>query len=371
MSLKKLSDIRILAIHQSSDLYGSDRSFLTALQALKEAGVEISVVLPMEGPLSKEIEDSGFNICYQESGYLRKSILKNPIEFMFSSIKTAYNYNKKYKDFDLIYINTVVCFSAMLALIFTKKQKYIHVREIPTGFLMIFFRLLLKMTGAKLIFNSIATQSAFKLKGEVVYNGVKGQTSVVNVRSNDFKLRLLIVGRINSWKGHALLLEALSNIENPVHLKIVGNTIAGQENIEKELIEYAKDNVETKGHNIEFCGFTENVSEYYKWCDYLVVPSIHPEPFGRVAIEALSFGKPVIGSDAGGLAEIVKNNINGHTFEIGSMNALIKVIENLENIDSKKYKELSGKSLEIFKINFSESKYRSSMKSIIKNNCLH
>lgn len=357
--------MKILTIHQSADLYGSDRSFLTALQALKIQNSEISVVLPKEGPLSKEIINLGIDISYIENGYLRKSVLKKPFNFLYNSIKVACCFRNKYKNFDVIYINTVVCFSAMLALIFLNKKKYIHVREIPTGFLMVFFRVLLKITGAKLIFNSLATKSAFQLDGDVIYNGVESQEKINLIRSNDFNLRLLIVGRINSWKGHALLLEALSKVNNPVHLKIVGNTIPGQEHLEQELIEYAKKKLVCKGHDIEFCGFSENVSTYYKWCDYLIVPSIQPEPFGRVAIEALSFGKPVIGSHAGGLVEIIKNNINGYTFKIGSVESLADIIQKLHDVDSNIYRELSKSALEVFNDNFSESKYCSNINKIL------
>lgn len=359
--------MKILAIHQSADLYGSDRSFLTALQALKNQNSEISVILPKEGPLSKEIINLDIDISYIEKGYLRKSVLKKPFNFLLDSIKTACDFRNKYKNYDVVYINTVVCFSAMLALIFLRKKKYIHVREIPTGFLMFFFRILLKMTSAKLIFNSIATKNAFQLDGEVIYNGVEYQEKTICIRNNDFKLRLLIVGRINSWKGHALLLEALGKVNNPIHLKIVGNTIPGQENLEKALIDFAKKNLACKGHSIEFCGFSENVSKYYEWCDYLVVPSIQPEPFGRVAIEALSFGKPVIGSHAGGLVEIIKDDINGYTFEMGSVKSLVRIIEKLETVESKKYLELSSSSIVIFKNKFSESQYSSNIRSTLLN----
>lgn len=367
MNLSPQTNLKLIAIHQSADLYGSDRSFLSALHALQSEYNEVSIVLPEEGPLSNEINTAKFKIYYQNKGYLRKSILKKPFKFLFNSFLTAYKFRKKYKNYNVVYINTVVCFSAMLALIFLKKRKFIHVREIPTGFLMFFFRTLLLMTGARLIFNSIATKNAFNLNGEVVYNGVEGQKKLLDFRLDDFNLRLLIVGRINSWKGHGLLLEALSKISTPISLKVVGNTIPGQEHLETELIDYARDYLEPVGHSIEFVGFSKDVSQFYEWCDYLVVPSIQPEPFGRVAIEALSFGKPVIGSRAGGLVEIIKDNVNGYTFEMGSVKSLMDVIKNLETIDTVQYKKLSQNALNIFNENFSEKQYCLNIRSIILN----
>src|SRR3989442_10336277 len=50
----------------------------------------------------------------------------------------------------------------------------------------------------------------------------------------------------------------------------------------------------------------------YDWCDVVVVPTITPEPFGRVAVEAMSRGRPVIGTATGGLTEIIDDGQTGY-----------------------------------------------------------
>src|SRR3989442_14359568 len=50
----------------------------------------------------------------------------------------------------------------------------------------------------------------------------------------------------------------------------------------------------------------------YDWCDVVVVPTITPEPFGRVAVEAMSRGRPVIGTATGGLTEIINDGRTGY-----------------------------------------------------------
>jgi len=56
----------------------------------------------------------------------------------------------------------------------------------------------------------------------------------------------------------------------------------------------------------------EELTRLYDWSDVVVVPTITPEPFGRVAVEAMSRGRPVIGTATGGLAEIIEDGRTGY-----------------------------------------------------------
>jgi len=56
-----------------------------------------------------------------------------------------------------------------------------------------------------------------------------------------------------------------------------------------------------------------------------VVPSLY-EPFGITALEAMAAGAPLIAADTGGLAEIVKNGVNGWQFYAGSSNSLADAV---------------------------------------------
>lgn len=73
--------MRILLVHQSAELYGSDRSFLSALQALEASGQKnvYTVLLPQEGPLSEIIRAMGVGILYRQKGFLRRQNLKKPL----------------------------------------------------------------------------------------------------------------------------------------------------------------------------------------------------------------------------------------------------------------------------------------------------
>jgi glycosyltransferase involved in cell wall biosynthesis len=65
---------------------------------------------------------------------------------------------------------------------------------------------------------------------------------------------------------------------------------------------------------IKFVGRVDRqeLTRLYDWCDVVVVPTITPEPFGRVAVEAMSRGRPVIGTATGGLTEIIDDGRTGY-----------------------------------------------------------
>ena len=65
--------------------------------------------------------------------------------------------------------------------------------------------------------------------------------------------------------------------------------------------------------------------------DILVLPSIEDESFGRVIVEGMALGVPVIGSKTGGIPEIILHKKNGLLFEMGSSQDLSKNIELLIN----------------------------------------
>jgi glycosyltransferase involved in cell wall biosynthesis len=73
-------------------------------------------------------------------------------------------------------------------------------------------------------------------------------------------------------------------------------------------------------------------AEHYAWADVVTVPSRRPESLGRVAIEAMAWGRPVIASAIGGLTEVVEAGRTGWTLPPGDPQALKAVLlEVLEN----------------------------------------
>lgn len=67
--------------------------------------------------------------------------------------------------------------------------------------------------------------------------------------------------------------------------------------------------------NVQFLGRMD-ATEFYNQIDLLVVPSLWEEPFGRIVVEAIACGVPVLASNRGGISEILKNRKEGLLFNI-------------------------------------------------------
>ena len=74
---------------------------------------------------------------------------------------------------------------------------------------------------------------------------------------------------------------------------------------------------------------TNDPEKEFSWSNIIVVPSIKPEPFGRVAIEAMSIGRCVVAANHGGLKEIISHKINGVLFEHNNVDSLITELNNI------------------------------------------
>jgi len=365
----------ILCLHQSAELYGSDRSFLSAIEGLSSSAIKLDVMLPFNGELVGKLNDIGANVSFYPKGVLRKQNLKKPLSYAVEMLTAVIYYLKKFSSYDVIYINTVVLVAALLAAIpygLSTKRIVCHVREIPTGFQLAFFRMLFKISNVELIFNSKATMMAFNLPGKVIYNGVHDILSEVKVNNlleceeQNEKVKLLMIGRINTWKGQDFLLEALAKLpsiqRSKIFLRIVGSPFEGYEYLENDLLKKINDyGLNTQVKLIPFCS---DPSEHYLWADYVVVPSTKPEPFGRVAVEAFSASKPVIAAGHGGLTEIVSHSVDGFLFPPCDANALAELINSIPTRGSNIYSNLSSHARRSFESRFSVSSYQSSICSI-------
>jgi glycosyltransferase involved in cell wall biosynthesis len=132
-------------------------------------------------------------------------------------------------------------------------------------------------------------------------------------------------GRLSEEKGLALLLRAFARLKQSVpaaRLRLVGTgpERAGLERLVSEL---------ALGEAVSFRGWVppERVERELVEAWALVAPSLHAEPLGLVAIEALIRGVPVIASATGGFAETVEDGISGLLFANGDEGALVRSLE--------------------------------------------
>ena len=139
---------------------------------------------------------------------------------------------------------------------------------------------------------------------------------------------ILMPGRLTSWKGQELFIEAVNLVNKELGYKafyavILGND-QGRDFIKKELIELCK-KYEVKDQ-IKFVSHCKNMALAYKISDIIVSASIEPEAFGRVSVEAQSMEKLIIASNIGGSNETIIDKKTGLLFESGDAVSLSKKI---------------------------------------------
>lgn len=167
----------------------------------------------------------------------------------------------------------------------------------------------------------IYTRSGFE-EGIVIGNCIKFDLKKLRKNTRD-STRILYVGKLSYGKGVDILLEAwkLLYATHPNwELVICGN---GQlENwLVSNIAEHnLQDSVKLKGQRE-----TKEIEEEYKKAAITVVPSVWPEPFGRVPIESLSCGTPVLVTLSGGLPENIKVGSTGWVVK-PSVGSLVKGI---------------------------------------------
>ena len=315
------------------------------------------------------------DVEFYDKGILRKKEIKRHIFFILDILQGFFFFRKKFDLYNIVYINTSVMVSAIVASFFSKNDVKIfcHIREIPENWMLPFFKILFYLSRTELIFNSQQTKKTFSLKGDVLWNGVSCSTIGLDLKKKSFdnkRIKILFIGRISLFKGQKFFLESLLRLDDRTlkqfSFQIVGSAIESNKNMEKELKEFVLFN--KLSEYVEFVPFTKNTSLLFCKCDFVIVPSFLPEPFGRVAIEGFSYGKPVIAAKHGGLKEIVSHEKNGFFFSPQSQVELCDVLNRIAGLSSYEYRQISAEAYKNYKQYFTEDSYMENLQEIVSKN---
>lgn len=141
-----------------------------------------------------------------------------------------------------------------------------------------------------------------------------------------------IVGNVRVWKGQEVVIRALVEIARArpdVVCFVVGSaTPEDQPYVDALQAIIREAGVEA---NVRFTGYQDRVPDFVNMMSVVIHASIKPEPFGMVVLEGMAMGKPVIGSAAGGVVEMVVPGVTGYTFPPGDAQALAARVVELLN----------------------------------------
>ena len=322
---------RITCVHQGCELYGSDRSFIESVRVLRERFPEadIDVVLPGDGPIVGALEPYASSIAIEPLWILRRRHLPRLMTLGLATLPLAVaRALRRIRRSDVVYVNTCVVTDYLLAAGLDRRRTLAHLHEIAEGPVALGLRLLVRLSGARLIFNSRATQAAFAIPAPrpqtVIYNGIADPGPAKTAAYDGSRpLRVLMLGRISRIKGQDVLVEALSRLPDAVRsriaVRIVGNAF---EDEAREAALAAAIEAAGLSSQVSLLPFIPDPSAHFAWADIVVVPSRLPESLGRVAIEGMAHGVPPLVSDIGGLPEVVADGETGWTVPPGDAAAL-------------------------------------------------
>jgi glycosyltransferase involved in cell wall biosynthesis len=183
-------------------------------------------------------------------------------------------------------------------------------------------------------------------------------------------IRVGMIATYANWKGHRTFIEAFamaaSKVPHALRGYLIGGPIystSGSQVTETELRKWILDyGLEDR---IGLIPFQKEIAEVYQMLDIVVHASTRPEPFGLTIVEAMSCGRPVIVSDAGGAKELFTSGIDGLAHAPGNAVQLADAIVRLAN-DSELRQSLGKQARLNSCVRFSKARFSDEMNQLIE-----
>jgi glycosyltransferase involved in cell wall biosynthesis len=341
--------MKVLMLHVATDLYGSSKILHLVAKKLQAEGHEVHLVVSEDGLLITEFKKIGCKTSIIRLGVLRKKYMSiaglfNRILVLISAFVNLSQVVRSER-IDLIYTNTTPVVIGGILSKFMSIPNIWHLHEImePTGsFLHKLFAYIIKSTSSKVVAVSDAVYNnwlpfigADKLVK--VYNGIplKDAESIrSNIREelniNQDTILIGMIGRLNLHKGQFYFLEiAKELVLSNQNLKfiIVGDAFYGYEYLYEKLRDKIVD-LELDQH-VFYLGYRTDIPQIMKGLDIFVLPSIKPDPFPTVVLEAMSHRIPVVATAQGGALEQV---VDGQTGIFIPIDHAIKAAEKMQRM---------------------------------------
>lgn len=355
--------LTVLFVHQSGDLYGSDRMLLSTASALQRAGGHAIVLLPSAGPLLQALLSAGVETHVLSDAAVfklsRAALSPRGLCALVATLPSAWRQWGRCiagRPVHLVVSNTLAVLAGVPLAWRCGAPHLWHVHEIVEHprWAARWLPWLVQRFAQRVVCNSQATQRALlarepALAGRtrVVWNGITDPRQALaasctatptthlaapalqaSFRPQGVPLAVGLVGRINRMKGHRLLLHAACLLRRrglvDFSIVFVGDPPAGQDHHLHQLQRQAA--ALSLADRVVITGFMPQTAAAYAALDIVCMPSTEAESFGLVAIEAMAMGLPVVAARIGGLPELVEHGRTGFLHEAGQGQALANAL---------------------------------------------
>lgn len=165
---------------------------------------------------------------------------------------------------------------------------------------------------------------------------------------------ILMPGRVSKIKGHHVLLEALEKLGRRDIFCIMVGPNQGRNEFQESL----ERTIEEKnlGGIVRIVDACSDMPSAYSLASVVVAPSIVPEGFGRVPIEAQAMGRPVIASDYGGFRETIADKQTGWLFKVGDSDHLAECLRQALSLTNDQREQFALQAIANVHQNFTKDK---------------
>jgi glycosyltransferase involved in cell wall biosynthesis len=328
---------KILFIHHNSTLGGAELSLADLVTNLSDDIIPICA-LP-EGPLREKLSAVNIKIFTVPMRALHRSM--NPFYWLVTGFRFL-RVNAKLKkicrqeDIELIHANCLT--AALYAKIIIKSTKIPllwHERDLVKHSFLAprvakFAKYIIAISHA--VAENLKQQLGNNNNIKVIYNGIdlvkfdKPSSSEVSDFPKDKQI-VLMVAQFVSWKKHMDFIKMALLVKKQIPDTVF--VLAGDRKKydQQEYIQQLERSIAKHGLEQQFIwtGFIEDMPRLLKNIDCVVLPATC-EPFGRIVVEAMAAGKPVVAVNSGAIPEIIEDGISGCLVNSGDFDAMSKSV---------------------------------------------
>jgi L-malate glycosyltransferase len=328
--------LRVVYLSHTAEVSGGERSLLELLGVLPER-VDPLLATP-DGPLRDAAEEAGIaTACIAgTAGSLRLHPLHTP-RTLFQLARAGEQLHRMAarERAALVHANSIRAGIALAAARVRGVARIVHVRDcLPRGRVSDATLRLIAATSTTVLANSRYTADSVlavapRARVEVAYSPVdvarfdpsRFERSWARERlgtAGEHALLLGVVGQLTAWKGQDTAVRALALVRRrgiDAHLLLVGSAKFLARSARHDNAAYVarlRELVDREGlsEHVSWLGEREDIPELMRALDALLLPSSE-EPFGRAVVEAMAMGVPVLATNLGGPAEVVRDGQDG------------------------------------------------------------
>jgi glycosyltransferase involved in cell wall biosynthesis len=344
----------ILVVHNNNDFYGAEKVLLELLSRLDRNRFVPIVVLPTDtrhiNRLSPELAKLNIECCFIPLGVLRRKYFKlqKLPRFSFEVLAGVQQLVRliRKRNITLVHTNTNTILASPLAARLTRVPHIWSIHELmvePATVRSALHYMIPRFSTRVVTVSQAVREHMLKDAAKFAdrFTFVRGAIDVepflngkgrARVRAEwgvrDDEVLIGMAGRVTRWKGQSIFVQAAKLIAER-HAKAKFAAVGGVFDTEKFYMDRFRKEVRDAGleNKLTINDFRADMPDVFAAFDIFVLPSILPEPFGLVVIEAMASGKPVVATAPGGPSETVVDGETGFLVPPSDASAIARVLE--------------------------------------------